>query len=126
MTKKNLGKLIDEYGTLKAQKEKIESRMKEIADGIPAEGVQGLKDLIAVGETVTTDSFKASVSESAKRIVDTKQVFQKLGQEKFWKLDPSVSVTKLEKVMGKEEVDELTREFAVSTVLRVVEAKGGK
>jgi len=128
MTKKEMAavaEMIDEYGECKKVKEKAEKRMKELAEGQTTDVPIGLKDLIPVGQTVGTNKFTASLSESSKRIVNVDKAIAVLTKPQLLKA-ATISVTALEKFMGKEQIDELVDEFAVTPVLRVNPIKGGR
>jgi len=128
MTKKEMSavvEMIDEYGVCKGIKEKNEKRMKELAEGGTTDTPVGLKDIIPVGQTIGAIRYQASLSESSKRIVNNEKAMKKLTKEQLIKC-MTISVTALEKFMGKEQIDELVDEFAVTPVLRVTPLKGGR
>lgn len=128
MTKKEMSAvvaMIDEYGACKAVKEKNEKRMKELAEGGTSDTPVGLKDIIPVGQTIGGTKFQAALSESSKRIVNVEKAFATLTKAQLLKC-ATISVTALGEFMGKEQIDELVDEFAVTPVLRVTQLKGGR
>jgi len=125
VTMKAVVVMIDEYGTTKDTRDKAEKRMKELAEGGTAAVPIGLKDIIPVGQTIGATEYQGSLSESSKRIVNNEKAMAKLTKEQLLKC-MTISVTALEKIMGKEQIDELVDEFAVTPVLRVTKLKGGR
>lgn len=128
MTKKEMSAvvaMIDEYGACKTIKEKNEKRMKELAEGGTTNVPVGLKDIIPVGQTIGGIQFQAALSESSKRIVNVDKAYAMLSKNQLLK-SMTISVTALGEFMGKEQIDELVDEFAVTPVLRVTPLKGGR
>ena len=125
ITMKAVVTMIDEYGTVKDTRDQSEKRMKELAEGGTTNVPVGLKDIIPVGQTIGATLYQGALSESSKRIVNNEKAMAKLTKAQLLKC-MTISVTALGEFMGKEQIDELVDEFAVTPVLRVTKLKGGR
>ena len=77
-----------------------------------------LKNAMIVGDTFMTDRFRAELTESNKRILDNEAVRKVLGQKKFNEM-AKVAIGELEKVLGKEEIDQVTEGYEPVKTLTV-------
>lgn len=95
----NLSDYVDALGDVRAQKQVLELKEKELTEYI--------KKHAEAGKTIHGKFFTCDVVKSTKRVINALKAFKKLGKDKFLKI-ASVAITAAQKVMSDEEIDAIS------------------
>ena len=108
MSKKELGKMVDEYGELNAKSKIIATRMKELKKDLKLE--------LSIGEALTGTAYVVSLTERIATVLNPKKVLKMVGDKKF--LDCiKVQNSLVGKYLSKEDMDRCTLERSVTETL---------
>lgn len=114
MSSKKTVALVEEIGTIKQQIIELEKQYSTLEDA--------LKKVIKEGETVVSEHHLATLNPPRQsRIIDMDAAKEALGQKRFLAL-AKVGVGDLEKAMGKDEIDAVTKGYKASAPSLTVKA----
>lgn len=95
----NLSIAVDNLGDVRAQKDILSAKEKELSDYIKKHGKPGV--------TIHGKFFTCELVKSTKRVIDAVKAFKKLGKDKFLSIC-SVAIKDASRVMSDEEIDALS------------------
>lgn len=114
MTKKVIT-LIDELGTLRAEKKRIEFEEEKALEEIKKQGLD-------IG-THFGATYALEVSERANTSIDPEGAFKLLKKEQFFKVI-SITKAKIEKYLLPAQIDKITKELPASRVYKTTAISG--
>lgn len=113
-TKINLAKIVT-LGQVREQKKDLDKQDKALTAEI--------KPLMDDGEVIETGGYKAELVLRNNRVIDWTAVREKIGQKRFNEL-ATMTQEQLQKLLGADEIDEVTVEFKEQRTLMVNPSKG--
>ena len=108
--KKELIQKIDRAGAVNAEIKALEVEKEQLYTDI--------KDVLKEGESFAGMKFNSKKGEPARKQLDIKAIHKRLGTKKFVSI-ASVSIAALGKLMGVDEIDEMTKDYTIIPTLTI-------